>query len=95
MTHTFQSPRYAAISYTIDNLALDMGATFSGELSIEPEGENSGDWYVWGAVADDPADENKIIYFDASTNADTFEAICRAVYGSVQICMAIGSEAQI
>jgi hypothetical protein len=95
MSRHFQSPRYAAISYTIDNLALDTGATFSGELSIEPEGENSGDWYVWGAVADDPADEYKIVYFDANTNEEVFEAICRAVYGSVQICMAIGSEAQI
>jgi len=94
MTHSFQSPRYAAISYTIDNLALDTGATFSGELSIEPEGSNSGDWYVWGAVADDPEDENKIVYFDAGKNADTFEAICRAVYGSVILCMSIGSEAQ-
>ena len=95
MTHSFQSPRYAAISYTIYNLALDTGATFSGELSIEPEGSDSGDWYVWGAVADDPADEYKILYFDAGTNEEVFEAICRAVYGNVHLCMAINSEAQI
>ena len=95
MTHSFQSPRYAAISYTIYKLALDTGATFSGELSIEPEGSDSSDWYVWGAVADDPADEYKILYFDAVTNEEVFEAICRAVYGNVHLCMAIGSEAQI
>jgi hypothetical protein len=94
MSRHFQAPRYAAISYTIDNLALDKGATFSGELSIEPEGENSGDWYIWGACSDDPEDENKIIYFDANTNADTFKAICASVYSNVDLCMAIGDEAR-
>lgn len=94
MSRFFQAPRYAATSYTIENLGLYSGATFSGELTIEPEGHDSGDWYILGAVADDPEDENKIIYFDANTNADTFKAICASVYSNVDLCMAIGDEAR-
>lgn len=90
----FQSPRYAATSYTINNLILDTGAMFSGELSIEPEGFSSEDWYIYRACADDPEDEDKIVYFDSETNADTFQAICRAIYGNVHLCMAIGGEAR-
>lgn len=94
MPYNFQAPRYAATTYTIRDLALDTGATFSGELSIEPEGYDSGDWYIYGAVADDPEDENKIVYFDSETNADAFKAICQAIYGDVHLCMAIGWEAR-
>ena len=94
MTYSFQAPRYAATSYTIDNLALDTGATWSGELSIEPEGAASEDWYIYRASADDPDDESKIIYYDTETNPETFAAICKAVYGNVHLCMAINSEAQ-
>lgn len=94
MTHSFQSPRYSAIGYTIENLALDNGETFSGELSIEPEGRSSEDWYIYRACADDPEDENKIVYFDATRNAATFAAICRAVCGKVELVMAIGDEAR-
>ena len=94
MSRFFQAPRYAAISYTIENLPLYSGATWSGELTIEPEGEDAGDWYVWGACSDDPDDEDRILYFDADTNADTFEAICQAVYGDVLLCMAISDEAR-
>ena len=94
MSRHFQAPRYASTSYTIRDLALDTGDTFSGELTIEPEGYDSGDWYIYGAVADDPEDENKIVYFDSETNADTFQAICRAIYGNVHLCMAIGWEAR-
>ena len=94
MSRHFQAPRYAAISYTIDNLALDKGATFSGELSIEPEGAGSEDWYIYRASADDPEDEDKIIYFDTETNPETFAAICKAVYGNAHLCMSINSEAQ-
>ena len=94
MSRHFQAPRYAATSYSVENLPLDTSATFSGELSIEPEGENAGDWYVWGACSDDPEDEDRILYFDADTNADTFKAICRAIYTNVQICMSIGDEAR-
>jgi len=94
MTYSFQAPRYAATSYTVDNLALDTGATFSGELSIEPEGAGSEDWYIYRASADDPENEDKIIYFDTDTNPETFAAICKAVYGNTHLCMAINSEAQ-
>jgi hypothetical protein len=94
MTYSFQAPRYAATSYTIRDLVLDTGAAWSGELSIEPEGAGSEDWYIYRASADDPEDEDKIIYYDADTNPETFAAICRAVYGNVHICMAINSEAQ-
>ena len=93
MPYNFQSPRYAATSYTIKNLLLDTGATFSGELSIEPDGFSSEDWYIYRACSDDPEDEEKIVYFDSETNAETFQAICRAVYGNVHLCMAIGGEA--
>ena len=94
MSRHFQAPRYAAISYTIENLALDTGETWSGELSIEPEGYDSDDWYIYGAVADDPEDEDKIVYFNSETNAETFKAICRAIYGNAHLCMAIGGEAR-
>jgi hypothetical protein len=94
MPYNFQAPRYAATSYTIRDLALDTGATWSGELSIEPDGFSSEDWYIYRACADDPEDEDKIVYFDAETNADTFQAICRAIYGNVHLCMAIGGEAR-
>ena len=33
--------------------------------------------------------------YAAGTNEEVFEAICRAVYGNVHLCMAINSEAQI
>ena len=94
MAYSFQAPRYAATSYTIDNLTLDTGVVWSGELSIEPEGAASEDWYIYRACADDPEDEDKIIYYDTETNPETFAAICRAVYGNVQLCMAIGGEAR-
>ena len=94
MSYPFQAPRYAATSYTINNLALDTGATFSGELSIEPDGFSSEDWYIYRACADDPEDEDKIIYFDSETNPEVFQAICRAVYKNVNLCMAIGGEAR-
>ncbi len=94
MSYSFQAPRYAATSYTVDNLALDTGATWSGELSIEPEGAGSEDWYIYRACADDLEDEDKIIYYDTDTNPETFAAICRAVYGNAHLCMAINSEAQ-
>jgi hypothetical protein len=94
MPYNFQAPRYAATSYTINNLALDTGATFSGELSIEPDGFSSEDWYIYRACSDDPEDEDKIIYFDSETNPEIFQAICRAIYGNVHLCMAIGGEAR-
>jgi hypothetical protein len=94
MSHSFQAPRYAATSYAICNLTIDTGVVWSGELSIEPEGAASEDWYIYRASADDPEDENKIIYYDTDTNPETFAAICKAVYGNVQLCMAINSEAQ-
>jgi hypothetical protein len=93
MSRQFQAPRYAATTYSVTNLALDTGATFSGELSIEPDGFSSEDWYIYRACADDPEDEEKIVYFDSETNAETFQDICRAVYGDVYLCMAIGGEA--
>jgi hypothetical protein len=94
MIYSFQTPRYAATSYTIDNLTLDTGAVWSGELSIEPEGAGSEDWYIYRASSDDPENEDKIIYYDTETNPETFAAICRAIYGNVHLCMAIGGEAR-
>ena len=92
MSYSFQAPGYAATSYTINNLALDTGATWSGELSIEPE--PYGDWYIYCANSDDPEDEDRVIYFNSETNPETFQAICRAVYKNVNLCMAIGYEAR-
>ena len=76
MSRFFQAPRYAATSYSVENLPLYSGATWSGDLNIQPEGHDSGDWYVWGACADDPDNENKIVYFDTETIPETFAAIC-------------------
>lgn len=89
----FQSPTYAATTYSVTNLALDNGVVFTGELSIEPEAY--GDWYIYHAYADDCEYEDKIVYFDAETNTETFEAIVRAVYKNSHLCMAIGEEARV
>ena len=43
---------------------------------------------------DDPEDEDRVIYFNSETNPETFQAICRAVYKNVSLCMAIGYEAR-
>lgn len=91
----FQTPRYGFIGYTINDLELDNGETFTGELSIEPEGYSSEDWYVYRACSEDPQDEDKLVYFDAETNTETFEAIRRAVYKNSRLCMSIGEEARI
>ena len=94
MTHSFQAPRYAATGYTIDDLALDTGVTWSGELYIEPEGYQSEDWYIYRAYFDDPEDDTKTLSCDQEIDPALFAAICRAVYGNVQLCMSINDEAQ-
>ena len=89
----FQSLSYAATTYSVTNLALDNGATFTGELSIEPEAY--GDWYIYTAISDDEEDEARNVLFSEKINTDTFEAIRRAVYKDTKLCMAIGEEARI
>jgi hypothetical protein len=89
----FQSPAYAATSYFVTNLALDNGATFTGELSIEPEAY--GDWYIYTAISDDEEDEARNVIFSENINTETFKAIVRAVYKNSHLCMAIGEEARL
>jgi hypothetical protein len=89
----FQSPSYAATTYSVTNLALDNGAVFTGELSIEPEAY--GDWYIYTAISDDPEDEARNVLFSEKINTETFEAIVRAVYKNSHLCMAIGEEARL
>jgi hypothetical protein len=96
MTYSFQAPRYMATGYVVEDLKLPSGAIWSGELSIEPdEWSSCEDWYIYRAHWNDPQDPAKLLWCDKDTNPDMFAALCKAVYSSAQLCMAISDEARI